>query len=146
MASFNAVGLEEAERAILANAESAKRAIDPMLRAGAKVLIAAHKRNLKAMLGTRSGTLAESPGESKIGETTSGRMISVYPQGKQPHGSPGKKKGGNVRNAQVGFTLEHGAKKTRNLTEVRWMETANDAARDAVSEAMLEEWERQQYG
>jgi len=144
MASFNAVGLEDAERAILANAEKAAEAVDHMLRAGAKVLIAAHKRTLKAMLGTRTGTLAESPGESKIGKTESGRMISVYPQGKQPHGTPGKGKSGNVRNAQVGFTLEYGARKTRNLPEVRWMKTANDASRDAVSEAMREEWERHQ--
>lgn len=142
MASFNVVGLDDAEMALLAHADRAIMKVDAVLEVGAKVLIAAQRSSARTRLGTRTNhTLAKSIGKSEIGKKQNGRNIQVYLQEKQSHGTPGKGKSGNVRNAQVGFTLEYGARETRNLTETPWMEDANAAAEGEVNAAMLKAWE-----
>ena len=142
LASFNVLGLEEAELALLVHADRAIMKVDAALEAGAKVLIAAQRSSARSRLGTRTNnTLAKSIGKSRIGKKRDGRNIQVYPQGKQPHGTPGAGKAGNVTNAQAGFVNEYGALGSRHLPPSEWMSAANAAAEDEVNAAMLKEWE-----
>ena len=147
MASFNMVGLdtfEEIEKMLRHNAENAERIAEDMIKAGARVLIAAQKSELARMAKSdRSiGTLQNSigMGRMKRGTKASSTAIhtDVFPQGDHPHGQPGFGKRGNVSSAQVGFVLEYGHS---NMPGRPWMSVAKDKAADAVIDAMADVWE-----
>jgi hypothetical protein len=143
MAAFNVVGFKEIEKELLRQSEKAERLAPKMLEAGAEVLIAEQKRQLRRVTGSGSGTLADSIGASEVKKTRSklGHHINVYPQGNQPHGTPTvgkKKKRGPVSNAQVGFIIEYG---TSDTPAKPWMSVAEEVSADAVNEAMRRVWE-----
>ena len=135
---------EEMTRILLEHGEEAEKKAPEVLKAGAKVLIDAHKAELSSMAKTdRSiGTLANSIGMKSVRVTKTKAHTDVFPQGSQPHGHPRKGKRGNVSNAQVGFMLEHGYKKGDTHVPGRhWMAAANSKAAEAVHDAMGEAWE-----
>jgi len=132
VASFNVVGLDEAEMALLAHQDRAAMKVHAVLEAGAKILVAAQRSSARTRLRTRTGQLARNIGKSKVGNTQYGRNIQVYPQGKRESGA---------RNAHVGFILEYGALGTKNIDPREWMEKANAEVEDEVNAAMLGVWE-----
>ena len=144
MARFNFGGIAELENILLREADGVEEIADKMLEAGAKVLVKAHTASAEAMLHRRTGSLAGSIASSKTKKNEFGRYRIVYPQGNQPHGNPKAGQKGEVRNAQVGFTLEYGRKQqygTSAMPPRPWMETANRQAEGAVLEAMEKAWE-----
>ena len=132
---------------LLRSGEEAKKKAPEILKAGAKVLIDAHKAELNSMAKTdRSiGTLANSIGMKSIRVTETAAHTDIFPQGEQPHGHPGRGaagRGQKVRNAHVGLLLEIGYKKGDTHVPGRhWMAAANSKASEAVHDAMGEAWE-----
>ena len=61
-----------------------------------------------------------------------GKMVEVYPDGKDRHG---------VRNATKGFVLQYGRK---NMPARPWFTAANTKAADAVNDEMRRVWEAKQ--
>jgi len=136
---------EGIEHMLRTQGELAEKTAEPMLKAGAEVLIAAQKDQISRTTKTdRSiGNLKDSIGMGKARKSKNGTGIHlhVFPQGDQPHGHPKKGKRGMVSNAQVGFVLNYGRS---NMPGTRWMEKANNKSADAVNEAMTKVWEAAQ--
>ena len=132
---------------LLKNAEAAEKHAEPILLAGAKVLVNAQKAALSRLSkGSRSdGELIKSIKVGKVKKSKSGTGIhtDIFPQGYQSHTSEMNSKGKRVRNANVGFMIEHG---TSNMAARPWISEAESAAADAVNDAMGAEWERVSYG
>jgi len=143
VASFNTDGFEQLENMLLTKANGAGEIAEEMLEAGSEILIKAHNAGIKRSLGRRTGTLEKSSGKSKIRKNDRGRFIPIYPQGEQPHGTPGKGQSGNVRNAQAGFTNEYGSS---SIPPRPWMAPANAQAENEVREAMTRIWEEKHSG
>ena len=80
----------------------------------------------------RTGDLAASIVVSKIKERDNGKMVEVYPDGKDRHG---------VRNVTKGFVLQYGRK---NMPARPWFTAANTKAADAVNDEMRRVWEAKQ--
>lgn len=140
-------GLEEIERMLLKNAEAAEKHAEPILKAGAKVLVSAQKAALSRLSkGDRSdGELISSIAAGRVKKSKSGSGIhtDVFPHGHQSHTSEMNSKGKLVRNANVGFMVEHG---TSNMPARPWISEAEHSAADAANEAMAEEWKKVSYG
>ena len=140
-------GLEDVQRMLLKNAEAAVKHAEPILKAGAKVLISAQKSALSRLSkGDQSdGELINSISVGRVKKSKSGTGIhtDVFPQGSQSHISEMNSKGKRVRNSNVGFMLEHG---TSNMPARPWISVAENTAAEAVNEAMAKEWEKVSYG
>ena len=143
--SVDADAFKEMERMLLQSGENAEKYAEPMLKAGAAVLVEAQKAELHRMAkSNRSiGTLLNSIAMGRIKKSRGGTGIhtDVFPQGYQPHGYPRKGKRGNVSNAQVGFVLEYGRS---NMPARPWNSRANAKAADNVNDAMAKVWEAAQ--
>ena len=128
---------EDMERMIVSHAEFVPKVAPKVLKAGADVLVAAHKAELgRIAKGDRSiGTLRRSIGKGKIRALKGGDGISVRvsPQGSQKHGNSMRGKRDTVSNAQVGHFVEHG---TSTQPARPWMSAANKKAEKDVTEAM----------
>jgi len=140
-------GLEDIQRMLLKNAEAAEKFAEPILLAGAQVLVNAQKAALSRLSkGSRSdGELINSIGIGKVKKSKSGSGIhtDVFPKGTQSHVSEMNTKGKKVRNANVGFMIEYGTSKTDARP---WISAAEHAATDAVNDAMAKKWEEVSYG
>ena len=136
-------GLEEMERMLLKNADAAVKHAEPILLAGAKVLVSAQKAALSRLSkGDRSdGELINSIGIGRVKKSKSGSGVhtDIFPHGSQSHISEMNSKGKKVRNANVGFMIEHG---TSKMAARPWISEAENKAADAVNEAMAKEWEK----
>ena len=133
---------------LLEHGKKAENKAPEVLKAGAKVLIDAHKTELRSMAKTdrSTRTLANSIGMKKIRVTKTSVHTDVFPQGNQPHGHPRRYERGKISNSQVGFMLEHGYIKGRgtkrnHIPGRHWMAAANSKAAEAVHDAMGEAWE-----
>ena len=128
---------EDMQRMIVSHAENVPKAMPKALKAGADVLVAAHKAELGRMAkGDRStGELQRSIKAGKIRGMKGGDGISVRisPHGNQKHGNSMRGKRDRVSNAQVGHFLEHG---TSKQPAKPWMSSANKKAEKDVVEAM----------
>lgn len=109
-----------------------------MLEAGAKPVVQTQKRYAPK----NTGTLAQSIVAKNPIKTKSGCKLDIIPQGIHHTLKGGKSKyrkrgksGANVRNAEVGFIHEFGAK-GRNIHPSNWMRNANEMA---ISQAISEE-------
>ena len=140
-------GLEDMEKMLLQNAEAAEKYAEPILLAGAKVLVSAQKAALSRLSkGSRSdGELIASIsiGRVKRSKSGSGVHTDVFPKGSQSHASEMNSRGKKVRNANVGFMIEYG---TSNMEARPWISEAEANAADAVNDAMGKEWERVSNG
>jgi len=140
-------GLEEIERMLLKNADAAVTHAEPILLAGAKVLVNAQKAALSRLsTGSRSdGELIASIGIGRVKKSKSGSGVhtDIFPQGTQSHASEMNSRGKKVRNANVGFMIEYG---TSNMAARPWISEAEASAADAVNDAMAKEWEKVSYG
>lgn len=140
-------GLDEIKAMLLKNAEAAEKYAEPILLAGAKIVVSAQKAALAGLsTGTRSdGELMASIGIGRVKRSKSetGIHTDIFPHGSQSHASEMNSKGKKVRNANAGFMLEYG---TSNMPARPWISSAENAAADAVNEAMAAEWEKVSYG
>ena len=122
MARFNVVGLDDLQEQMLQRAKIAEEAVPEMLKAGGAVMQEAQRAEIRTMFRSRrsTGDLAASIVVSKIKERDNGKMVEVYPDGKDRHG---------VRNATKGFVLQYGRK---NMPARPWFTAANEKAADDV--------------
>lgn len=134
MARFNVVGLDDLQEQMLQRAKIAEEAVPEMLKAGGAVMQEAQRAEIRTMFRSRrsTGDLAVSIVVSKIKERDNGKMVEVYPDGKDRHG---------VRNATKGFVLQYGRK---NMPARPWFTAANTKAADAVNDEMRRVWEAKQ--
>ena len=84
MARFNVVGLDDLQEQMLQRAKIAEEAVPEMLKAGGAVMQEAQRAEIRTMFRSRrsTGDLAASIVVSKIKERDSGKMVEVYPDGK----------------------------------------------------------------
>ncbi len=136
MARFNVVGLDDVQEQMLKRERIAAEAVPEMLKAGGAVMKEAQENEIRSTFrGDRStGDLAASIVVSKVKEKDGGKMVEVYPDGKDRHG---------VRNATKGFVLQYGRK---NMPARPWFTAANTKAADAVNGEMRRVWEEKQSG
>ena len=134
MATFNVVGFDEVEKAMLRRTAAAQKAVPAMLEAGAEVLVNEQKKQVLAMLTSdrSTGDLAKSIKRGKVQGDDTEKHIEVYPDGKNHRGE---------RNATVGFVQQYGRLR---MPAKKWMTVANEKAAVAVHEAMAREWEKAQ--
>ena len=134
MAKFNVVGLDDIQERMLRREKATEEAVPEMLKAGGAVMQEAQKQEiLSTFWSDRStGDLAASIVVSKVKEKDGGKMVEVYPDGKDRHG---------VRNATKGFVLQYGRK---NMPARPWFTAANTKAADAVNDEMRRVWEAKQ--
>ena len=130
----NVVGLDDLQEQMLQRAKIAEEAVPEMLKAGGAVMQEAQRAEIRTMFRSRrsTGDLAASIVVSKIKERDNGKMVEVYPDGKDRHG---------VRNATKGFVLQYGRK---NMPARPWFTAANTKAADAVNDEMRRVWEAKQ--
>lgn len=88
MARFNVVGLDDLQEQMLQRAKIAEEAVPEMLKAGGAVMQEAQRAEIRTMFRSRrsTGDLAASIVVSKIKERDNGKMVEVYPDGKDRHG------------------------------------------------------------
>lgn len=140
MAQFNTVGIDAIIKEVNKRSKKAVEKIPKMLEAGAAVLIKAQQAEVDTMIAeskirdlgvpTRSlDELRKAIGATPIKEEDGSKVVYIYPQGKDSKG---------VRNAEKGFQLEYG---NSHFDGYPWMQTANDKAAEAVTEAQREIWE-----
>lgn len=136
MARFNVVGLDDVQEQMLKRERIAAEAVPEMLKAGGAVMKEAQESEIRSTFrGDRStGDLAASIVVSDVKEKDGGKMVEVYPDGKDRHG---------VRNATKGFVLQYGRK---NMPARPWFTAANTKAADAVNGEMRRVWEEKQSG
>ena len=134
MAKFNVVGLDDVAEQMLQRAEIAEEAVPEMLKAGGAVMQEAQRAEIRTMFRSRrsTGDLAASITVSKVKDRDGGKMVEVYPDGKDRHG---------VRNATKGFVLQYGRK---NMPARPWFTAANTKAADTVNDGMRRVWEAKQ--
>lgn len=141
MAEFNTVGLEHVMDAFGRREQAAVNAVPKMLKAGAEVLIEAQKAEAKAM-GIGDGFVNSIKGTAIRGDDTE-KYVEVYPQGRAGHGNDKKGDKSKVRYATIGFVAEYG----KSGQQARpYMTVANEKAREKVTAAQLEIWERENNG
>lgn len=143
MGEFNTVGLEEVLKAFEKREQATVEAVPKMLKAGADVLVEAQKAEAKAMgIEETAGFVNAIKATGVKGDETE-KYVEVYPQGRARHGNDRKGDKSNVRYATIGFINEYG---TSSQSARPYMTVANDKAREKVSAAQLEIWERENGG
>ena len=136
MAKFTVTGLDDVQEAMLRRDKATMEAVPEMLKAGGAVMQEAQRAEIRTMFRSRrsTGDLAASITVSKVKDRDGGKMVEVYPDGKDRHG---------VRNATKGFVLQYGRK---NMPARPWFTAANTKAADAVNDEMRRVWEEKQNG
>lgn len=129
MASFNVVGFEDIEKALLRREAAAAAAVPKMLEAGAEVLVRGQQETIARMGIIDTGDMQASVKAGKIVQTDTGASVDVYPQGKDRKG---------VLNATKAFVHQYGKS---NLPARPWLSVANATYAQGVHDAMREAWE-----
>lgn len=143
MAEFSTTGLEDIMRAFEAREQATVQAVPEMLKAGAKVLVQAQKEEAAAMGLNKTGGFIDSIKETPVKQNGTETYIEVSPQGRAKHGNDRKGDKSNVRYTTIGFVAEYG---TSSQAARPYQTAANDKAREKVSEAQREIWERMTNG
>lgn len=137
MATLMTEGLNEFSLSLGQIAKLPDSVVGEMLERGGTVIMNAQKNAAPK----RTGKLASSIKLGKMRRTYDSAAIEIKPEG--VHHKP--KHGKAVRNAEVAFILEYGAK-GRNIAPRQWMEKANEGATDqaiAAEEKVYDDWLRQ---
>ena len=138
MAEFDTVGLEDVIEAFGRREQAAVDAVPKMLKAGAAVLVEAHKEEAQAMGMNDTGGFINSIKATAVKGNSTEKHIDIYPQGRAKHGNDRKGDKSNVRYATIGFVTEYG---TSSQQPRPYMTTANEKSHEKVAEAMREVWE-----
>ena len=143
MAEFTTVGLEEVEKAFLRMEEAAVTAVPKMIKAGADVLVEAQRAEALAMGLNETGGFINSIKATPVKGDETEKHIDIFPQGRAKHGNDRKGDKSNVRYATIGFVAEYG---TSSQAARPYQTSANEKAREKVSAAEREVWERMTNG
>lgn len=100
--------------------------IDDMLKAGAEVVIKAHKASIKRFNLVDTGRLLQSINASTVKKNADGKYIILSQAGKYP--------GRKTRVAEAAFINEYGAP-IRGLPARPWMLAANEACAEEATKA-----------
>lgn len=139
MAKFRMNGLDELSISLDEIANMPEETKFAMLEAGAKALTEKWRDKLQSM--KRSGQLIGSiKTKRRQGDTP---IVAVTPEGARASEYRGirktKRSGGYKKtNAEVAYVLEYG---TPRMPATHWMETANENAADAVTDAEAAVWD-----
>lgn len=140
MAEFNTVGLEDIIESFSRREQATAEAVPKMLEAGADVLVKAQQAEAQAMGLNDTGGFVNSIKATAVKGDSTEKYVDVYPQGRAKHGNDRKGDKSNVRYATIGFVAEYG---TSSKAARPYMTVANAKAREKVSEAQREVWERE---
>ena len=137
MGEFTTVGLDEVAKKFIQREEQTTKAVERMLEVGAETLVKAQQAEAAAMGIKETAGFIQSIKATKVKGDDVQRYVDVYPQGKAKHGNDRKGDKSNVRYATIGFIAQYGT----SATPARpYMTSANEKARESVSEAMYEVW------
>ena len=148
MAGIQAKGLDSLQLSMQEVANIPDAVVENMLEAGGEVVVDAHRRQLVAFNLVKTGKLRGSItafSKKTEGDNRWRRSVIVYPQGThhkvsgRRQTSKSKKRGSKsaaVPAGEVGFIHEYGAPR-RRIKGMKWMQTANEHAADAVVSAEL---------
>lgn len=103
--------------------------IEEMLHAEADIIEEAQKKKGRAYGVHRTGVTLSSIGRGKVKNTKDGKVIHVYPQGRNKDGN---------RNAEVAFVNEFG---TSRQAARPFIQDANAESADKAVEAAMEVWD-----
>ena len=143
MAEFNTVGLEDEIQAFERREQATVQAVPEMLKAGAEVLVQAQKAEAAAMGLNETGGFINSIKATPVKGDETEKHIDIFPQGRAKHGNDRKGDKSNVRYATIGFVAEYG---TSSQAARPYQTSANEKAREKVSAAEREVWERMTNG
>lgn len=131
MAKFEVSGIDDVLNKITSYDTAVSSTIPKMLKAGADVLVKQQQAEIRNTFNSdrSTGDLAASIKASSVKGGDDEKYIEVSPQGTNSKGE---------RNATVGFVQQYGRS---NMAARPWMTAANAKAANAVSKAMLDEWE-----
>lgn len=129
MAQLTINGLDSLMDDLEAVAELPDSVASEMLNKQADVVVKAQKSQISSIGLVDTGMLKRSIRKSdSIKKTGSSRSMEVYPDGTRPNG---------VRNAEVGFIHEYGAK-NKHIPAKKWMQQANESCAEKAAEAARE--------
>lgn len=124
MATFNAVGVEEAIQQMNLEAERVHRLAPQAAQVGAEVAAKAIQRNApRGETGKLSGSIVCKGPHTNVAD---GVYYDIHPDGIRDDGE---------RNATVGYVHEFGRS---NMPARPWMRTAVDASEGAITDAMAD--------
>ena len=144
MSKFSISGLDELIKDLEREAVRAERLAPKMLRAGAKVIVKAQKKEAAEMIRSgkirfrdnksrSAGALVESIKETPVRGKGTDAYVEVYPQGDDEN----EKRSETIRNAEKGFLAEYG---TSSMPSYPWMRIAVEKSADEAVEKMQEIW------
>lgn len=115
-----------------------------IIRPAADLLIKKYSDKIKSLFHQRTGTLAASiTAEQRSDED--GVFSHIFPKGKHPGSSTGKRKGKrgsngkySGTNAEVAYILEYGSPR---IAASHWMETTNEEVSDEIAAAQQAAWD-----
>lgn len=128
MATIRFNGMEEIEKAFMAQADGAAEKVEKMLIASAEINAQAQKRSIEAHRLVDTGAMRDSVRPTKVKKSSTGAVLYVYPQGKDHKGT---------RNAVKAFVKEYG---TDKVPGTRWMTAANESCADEILEEQFRIW------
>jgi len=132
MAQMTIDGLDELGLSLQKIAELPEETVVDMLNAEAEVAIKFQRKSISDLGLSPHGKLLRSIGSKMSRDNKGNPIVDVFPQGVH-HIDPG---GTKVRNAEVGFIREYGAK-GKNIDPKQWMRLANEKAAKDIDAAAL---------
>lgn len=110
----------------------------------AKLLLQRQQEKIRALFRQWTGALADSLTIQERSDDD-GAYVCIYPKGKHPGSSTGKRRGKrrsngkySGTNAEVAYVLEYGSPR---IGATHWMENANEDAEDEIISAQQSAWE-----
>lgn len=132
MARITAVGLDGLMADLSAVAALPDPVAEEMLQAEANIIVKAQKDVGMRMRVHQTGVTLGAIKSTKMKRAKRGRVVDVYPQGKNKHGD---------KNAMVAFLTEYGVSK-RKIPPRPFIRTANEEATPAAIEAATAVYDR----
>lgn len=142
MAKLSFSGLDELMLSMKQVSELPDDIANDMLQAGGEIVKTAQERKIRAILGQRSGKLANSVTVTPKTKTRKGgeRFVTVYPKGNHhTYNHKGTQK--TVRNADVLFVHEYGAPK-RGISAKGIVRSANEESAEQATAAQAEIYDK----
>ncbi len=144
MAKFSFNGMDEISASFEQIASLTDEDKMTVIRPAAERLLQRQKEKIRSLFRRRTGSLEESLTIEERNDEN-GAYAHIYPKGKHPGSSTGKRKGKrrsngkySGTNAEVGYILEFGSAR---IAASHWMENANEEAADEVTSLQQQAWD-----
>lgn len=143
MAKFSFNGMDEISASFEQLAQISDEDKLSVIMPAAKLLLQRQQEKIRTLFRQWTGALAESLTIQERSDDD-GAYACIYPKGKHPGSSTGKRRGKrrsngkySGTNAEVAYVLEYGSPR---IAATHWMETANEEAEDEVMSAQQSAW------